>query len=143
MVKRVTSPFKSFCNVAKQVARFFFFFWPVLRQLYEDCTALSERCLDRELHPSHDALRLAGWGQGRCYIKSAQITGAPNVNFFLKYLFGRRFEIQNFRNICCKISCLPAFPRIFQHLKNGIITHFQRIFIVKRTPRIFGSLFSG
>ena len=30
---------------------------------------------------SHDALRLAGWGQARCYIKAAQITGAPNVNF--------------------------------------------------------------
>ena len=29
------------------------------------------------------------------------------------------FEIRNFRNICCKISCLPAFPRIFEHLKNG------------------------
>ena len=28
--------------------------------------------------------------------------------FSEKYLFGRRFEIQNFRNICCKISCLPA-----------------------------------
>ena len=26
--------------------------------------------------------------------------------------------------ICCKISCLPASPRIFEHLKNGIIAHF-------------------
>ena len=34
-----------------------------------------------------------------------------------KYLFGRRFEIQNFRSICCKISCLPASPRILEHLK--------------------------
>ena len=41
-----------------------------------------------------------------------------------KYVFGRRFAIQNFRNICCKISCLPASPRIFEHLKNGIIAHF-------------------
>ena len=25
----------------------------------------------------------------------------------------------------CKISCLPASPRIFEHLKNGIIPHFS------------------
>ena len=30
----------------------------------------------------------------------------------------------DFRNNCCKISCLPASPRIFEHLKNGIIAHF-------------------
>ena len=41
-----------------------------------------------------------------------------------KYLFGRRFESSNFRNICCKISCLPASPRIFEHLKYGIIAYF-------------------
>ena len=29
-----------------------------------------------------------------------------------------------FGNICCKISCLPASPRIFEHLKNGKIAHF-------------------
>ena len=46
--------------------------------------------------------------------------GTPNVNF----LFGRRLEIQNFRNICCKISCLPASLNISEHLKNGIIAHF-------------------
>ena len=63
--------------------------------------------------------------------------------FSEKYLFGRRFEIQNFRNICCKISCLPASPRIFEHLKNSKIAHFQRIFTLKRSPRISGSLFSG
>ena len=27
------------------------------------------------------------------------------TSIFGKYLFGRRFEIYNFRNICCKISC--------------------------------------
>ena len=32
-----------------------------------------------------------------------------------------RFRISN---ICCKISCLPASPRIFEHVKNGIIAHF-------------------
>ena len=63
------------------------------------------------------------------------------MSIFGIYLFGRRFEISNFRNICCKISCLPAFPRIFEHLKNGIIAHLQRIFTPKGSPRIFGSLF--
>ena len=65
------------------------------------------------------------------------------MSIFGKYLFGRRFEIYNFRNICCKISCLPASPRIFEHLKSGIIAHFSRIFTLKRSPRISGSLFSG
>ena len=44
--------------------------------------------------------------------------------FSEKYLFRRRFEIYNFRNICCKIYFLPASPRIFEHLKNGIIAYF-------------------
>ena len=30
----------------------------------------------------------------------------------------------NFRNICCKISCLRASPRIFDNLKYGIISYF-------------------
>ena len=61
--------------------------------------------------------------------------------FSKKYLFGRRFENQNFRNICCKISCLPASPRIFEHLKNGIIAYFNGFFTRKRSPRIFGAFF--
>ena len=63
------------------------------------------------------------------------------TSIFGKYLFGRRFEIQNFRNICCKISCLPASPRILKHPKNGIIAHFYWIFTLKRTARIFGAFF--
>ena len=70
-------------------------------------------------------------------------SGAPNVNFWGKYLFGRRSEIYNFWNICCKISCSPASPRIFEHLEKGIIAHFERIFTLKWSPRIFGSLYSG
>ena len=57
------------------------------------------------------------------YWSSRTGPGAPNVNFG-KYLFEDNFEIQNFRNICCKISFLPVSPRIFEHLKNGIIAHF-------------------
>ena len=44
--------------------------------------------------------------------------------FSEKYLFGRRVEIQNFWNICCKISCLHASPKIFEQIKNGILAHF-------------------
>ena len=33
-------------------------------------------------------------------------------------------SIFNFQNIFCKISCLPASPRIFEHLKKAIIAHF-------------------
>ena len=51
------------------------------------------------------------------------------TSIFGKYLFGGQFEIWSFRNICCKISCLPASPRIFEHLKNGIIAHLKRIFL--------------
>ena len=40
-----------------------------------------------------------------------------------------------------EMPCLAAFPRIFEHLKNGIIAHFERIFTLKRSPRIFGSFF--
>ena len=43
------------------------------------------------------------------------------TSIFGKYLIGSRFEIYNFRNICCKIFCLLASPRIFEHLKIGLI----------------------
>ena len=71
------------------------------------------------------------------------LRGTHATSIFGKYLFGRLFEIQNFRNISCEISCLPASPKIFEHLKNGIIPHFKGIFTLKSSPRIFGSLCSG
>ena len=46
-------------------------------------------------------------------ILSCTYQGHP-TSIFRKYLFGRRFEIQNFLNICCKISCLAASSRIFR-----------------------------
>ena len=61
-----------------------------------------------------------GWFLG---LQSKRYRGTQR-QFSEKYLFGRRFEIQNFRNNCCKISCLPASPRIFEHLKNCIIANF-------------------
>ena len=33
---------------------------------------------------------------------------------------------------CCKISCLPASPRIFEHLNNGIIAYFLTDFYPKK-----------
>ena len=51
-----------------------------------------------------------------CVVSIAIIQGHPTP-IFGNYLFGRRFEIYNFRNICWKISCLPASPRIYGHLK--------------------------
>ena len=64
--------------------------------------------------------------QGLALFQNGQLlfTQGHPTTIFGKYLFGRRIEIQNFRNICCKISCLSASPRIFEHLKNGIIAHF-------------------
>ena len=56
---------------------------------------------------------------------------------FGKYLFGRRFEIQNFRNICFKTFCLPASTRIFEHLKNVIIAHFLKDFYTKKVTQNF------
>ena len=71
----------------------------------------------------HRYLILQLWFSWRVIYTGATIQGHPTT-IFGKYLFGRRFQIQNFRNICCKISCLPASPRIFELLKNGIIAHF-------------------
>ena len=69
-------------------------------------------------------LSLATGKQKVLLIIIAIYQGQP-TSIFGKYLFGRRFEIYNFRNICCKISCLPASPRIFERLRSGIIAHFN------------------
>ena len=58
------------------------------------------------------------------YANGPQCQGKP-TSIFGNYLFGRRFEILNFRNICCNIPCLPACPRIFEHLK-PFLTDFYR-----------------
>ena len=62
---------------------------------------------------------------------------------FGKYLYGRRFEIQNFRNIFCKIFCLPASTRIFEPLKSGVIAQFDGFLVtLKWSPRILVEPFS-
>ena len=40
-------------------------------------------------------------------------------------------------NICSEDDLRSASPRIFEHPKNGIIAHFQRIFTLERSARIF------
>ena len=52
-------------------------------------------------------------------------------SIFWKYLFGRRFEDLEFLEHFLYNFCLPASPRIFEHLKNGLIAHFQRTSPVK------------
>ena len=51
-------------------------------------------------------------------------TGLPNVN--LRKISVRKtiWDLEFSEHICCKISCLPASPSIFEHLKNGITAHF-------------------
>ena len=51
--------------------------------------------------------------------KCSDYSGAPNVKF---WKISVRKTIWDW-DICCKISCLPASPRIFEHLKNVIIAH--------------------
>ena len=52
------------------------------------------------------------------------IKGTPNVNFRKISVWKTMIWDLEFSEHFCKISCLPASPRIFKHLKNGIITHF-------------------
>ena len=69
-----------------------------------------------------------------------QTTGAPSVNF-RKISVRKTIWDLEFSELCCKISCVPASPRILEHLKVVQVPIFQRIFTPKRSPRIFGSLF--
>ena len=57
-----------------------------------------------------------------------------------KQLFGRRYEIQDFQNIFCKICCLPASPRTFEHLKNGM-AFFTNFYCKKVTQNFRESFF--
>ena len=52
------------------------------------------------------------------------ISGAPNDNFRKNICSEDNLRSRIFETFCCKISCLPASPRIFEHLRNGIIAHF-------------------
>ena len=47
----------------------------------------------------------------------------------------------NFRNVCCKISCLPASPRGFEHLKNLYNCPFLTDFYPKRGHLEFSGAF--
>ena len=66
-------------------------------------------------------------------------SGAPNDNFRKNICSEEDLRSRIFGTFVVKfLACLP-----FEHLKNGKIAHFQWIFTLKRSPRIFGSLFYG
>ena len=56
-------------------------------------------------------------------------TGAPNGNFRENICSEDDLRTRIFGTL---VSCLPASPRIFEHLQNGIITHFKRMFTLKK-----------
>ena len=69
---------------------------------------------------SDEILSAVGHNDRTGEIAKTQFAGehAPNVNFRKKSVRKTIWDLE-FRNICCKISCLPASPKIFEHLKNG------------------------
>ena len=77
-------------------------------------------------------------GCDHVHFRTRQQRGHP-TSIFGKYISVRR-TIWDLGFSERKISCLPTSPRILEH---GIIAHFKRIFTLKRSPRICGSLFSG
>ena len=65
-------------------------------------------------------------------------SGAPNDNFRKNICSEDDLRSRIFGTFVVKFL---ASPRIFEHMKNGKIDHFQRIFTLKRSPRIFESFF--
>ena len=50
--------------------------------------------------------------------------GAPNGNFRENICSEGDLRCRIFGPFVVTVSCLPASPRIFEYLQNGIITHF-------------------
>ena len=46
-----------------------------------------------------------------------------------------------FRNICCKTVCLPASPRIFEHLNTTILAHFNGFLPLKGHLEFSGAFY--
>ena len=81
-----------------------------------------------------------------CWVKTEKISVALDLKinksistYSIHYVSVRGTQRQFLENICSE----DDFRRIFDHLRNGTIDHFQRIFALKRSPGIFGNLFSG
>ena len=55
----------------------------------------------------------------------SQLSGAPNDNFRQNISSEDDLRSRIFGTFVSKISWLPASPRIFQHLKYGIIAYFN------------------
>ena len=58
------------------------------------------------------------------FFSGKERVGAPNDNFRKNICSEDDLRSRIFETFCCKISCLPASPRIFEHLNNGIIAYF-------------------
>ena len=97
------------------------FKWPSISQVFCYSPSLKRFCWAESNISNHYkpiriyTFRIFTWDvdrkkdQDRPYLNHlGKNSGAPNVNFWGKYLIGRRSEIQNFWNSCCKISCSPA-----------------------------------
>ena len=52
------------------------------------------------------------------------VAGAPNDNFRKNICSEDDLRSRIFETFFCKISCLSASPRIFEHVKNGMIAYF-------------------
>ena len=59
-------------------------------------------------------------------------SGAPNVTFRKISVWNTIWDLEFSEHLSCKISCLPASPRIFKLLENGIIAHFKGNFYPKK-----------
>ena len=65
-------------------------------------------------------------------VSTSNLTGAPNGNFRENICLEDDLRSRIFGTFVVKfLACLPP-PRIFEHLQNGIITHFKRIFTLKK-----------
>ena len=58
------------------------------------------------------------------HVEHTKGSGAPNDNFRKNISSEDDLRSRIFGTFGCKISCLPASPRIFGHPKNGVIAYF-------------------
>ena len=82
-----------------------------------------------KIHPSLYLISLslltrAEWGKGLLTLSLLYLFRGTQRQFSENICSEDDLRSRIFRNISCKITCLSASPRIFEHLQNGIITHF-------------------
>ena len=94
----------------------------ILARLFSTSSICSSNCL-KSLLASWKSLPLTSLLFPAKRYAISTWPAAPNVNF-RKISVRKTIWDLEFAEHCCKISCLPASPRIFEHLKNGAIVHF-------------------